>query len=173
MSETLISSDRIQHRVRELAAAIDHEAGDSNPLLICVLKGAYHFASDLHRALTIDAEIDFIQLSSYGRATKSSGDVLLKRDLSTSISSRLIYVVEDIVDTGHTFERLLQHLEDRGPESIRTCSLLSKPARREIEVPIHHLGFEIEDRFVVGYGLDYAERYRGLSHIAVLDESSS
>ena len=166
--QPLIAADDIQRRVREMAVEISHD----HPLgvhLVCVLKGASIFLADLSRALTCDVSIDFIAVSSYGSSTKSSGQVQLTKDLDITLEGRHVVVVEDIVDTGLTLAYLREILKARAPRTLRTACLLSKPSRREVEVNVEYIGFTIEDRFVVGYGLDYQQRYRNLPYIAVLD----
>jgi len=165
--QLLISSDDIQRRVRELAAEIsrDHPLGVH---LVGVLKGACIFLADLARALECDVTMDFIAVSSYGSSTRSSGQVRLLKDLDASLEGRNVVIVEDIVDTGLTLTYLQDILRARAPRSLRTACLLSKPSRREVEVTVDYVGFTIEDRFVVGYGLDHHERYRNLPHIAVV-----
>ena len=165
--QPLIAADDIQRRVREMAKDIsrDHPLGVH---LVGVLKGACIFLADLARALECDVTMDFIALSSYGSSTKSSGQVRLLKDLDTPLEGRHVVIVEDIVDTGLTLTYLQDILRSRGPKSLRTACLLSKPSRRKVDVKVEYIGFTIEDRFVVGYGLDYAEKYRNLPHIAVL-----
>ena len=166
--ETLIPAQDIRARVSALAAEIrrDHPV---DLHLICVLKGAFVFLSDLVRALDGQVTIDFMALSSYGKSTSSSGEVRLLKDLDTGIEGRDVVIVEDIVDSGLTLTYLQDILRARGPRSLRTACLLSKPSRRKIDVKVEYIGFTIEDRFVVGYGLDYAEQYRNLPYIAVLE----
>lgn len=166
--ETLIPAEEIQSRVRALAAEIraDH-AGDVH--LVGVLKGAFMFMADLIRAMPGHVSIDFMALSSYGKSTRSSGEVRLLKDLDFGLEGRDVVIVEDIVDTGLTLTYLQDILRARGPASLRTACLLSKPSRRKVDVKVDYTGFTIEDRFVVGYGLDYAERYRNLPFIGILD----
>ena len=166
--DTLIAAGDIQQRIGALASDIrrDHPDGVH---LVCVLKGAFMFLADLTRALDGDATLDFIAVSSYGVSTKSSGQVQLLKDLSESIEGRDVVIVEDIVDTGLTLNYLQDILRARAPRSVRTACLLSKPSRRKIDVKVEYIGFEIPDKFVVGYGLDYGEKYRSLPYIAVLD----
>ena len=163
----LISADEIQQRVRELAQEIrrDHPDGVH---LVCVLKGAFVFLADLARHLPGEATLDFMAVSSYGMSTKSTGQVQVLKDLDAGIEGRDVVIVEDIVDTGLTLTYLQDILRARNPKSLRTACLLSKPSRRQVNVKVEYIGFTIEDRFVVGYGLDYAEQYRNLPHIAVL-----
>lgn len=167
----LLDAATIQGRVKALAQEIERDspAGDEI-LMICVLKGAFLFTADLVRAMGARVAIDFIAVSSYGAGTKSSGEVRFQKDLDSSLENRDVVIVEDIVDTGLTLKYLQEILRSRAPKSLRTVCLLSKPSRRQVEVPVEYIGFTIEDRFVVGYGLDYAEKYRNLPHIAVLQE---
>ncbi|MGH9158933.1 MAG: hypoxanthine phosphoribosyltransferase, partial [Vicinamibacteraceae bacterium] len=154
----------------ELAAQIEQDYAHVETLhLICVLKGGVMFLTDLVRAMTRPITLDFIALSSYGQSTDSSGEVKLLKDLDTPIAGRDVIVIEDIVDTGLTIMYLQEILRARAPRSLRTACLLSKPSRRQIEVKVEYIGFEIDDRFVVGYGLDFDQRFRNLPYIAVLD----
>src|SRR5688500_19856832 len=166
--QQFISAAQIQDRIRGLASEIrgDHPHGVH---LVCVLKGAFMFLADLARALDGEATLDFMALSSYGTTTKSSGQVQLLKDLDSGLEGRDVVIVEDIVDTGLTLTYLQDILRARAPKTLRTACLLSKPSRRLVDVAVEYIGFTIEDRFVVGYGLDYAEKYRNLAHIAVLD----
>ena len=168
VAEILIDEEQLALRVRELADAISANYEGKNPLLVCILKGGVIFLADLSRQISVVHEIDFMAITSYGNATESSGIVRILKDLDTSISHRHVFIVEDIVDTGHTLEYVIRNLETRGPASVRICTLLSKPTRREIDVATEYVGFEIPDVFVVGYGLDYAEVYRNLPFIGVL-----
>jgi hypoxanthine phosphoribosyltransferase len=167
--QTLYSSEQIQKRVGELALDIrrDHPNGVH---FVCVLKGAFVFLADLARALDGEATLDFMALSSYGDSTRSSGQVQVLKDLGTGIEGRDVVIVEDIVDTGLTLTYLQDILRARSPRTLRTACLLSKPSRRVVEVTVEYVGFTIEDKFVVGYGLDHAERYRHLPYIAVVQE---
>ncbi len=167
----LLDAETIQARIREMAGEIDAAYPKNEPiLLVCVLKGGFMFMADLVRAMAARVSLDFIAVSSYGSGTKSSGEVRFQKDLDTSIEDRHVLLVEDIVDTGRTLKYLQQILARRAPRTIRTACLLSKPSRREVEVPVEYIGFTIEDKFVVGYGLDYDEKYRNLPYIAVLNE---
>jgi hypoxanthine phosphoribosyltransferase len=166
--QPLFTAEQIQLRVRELAREIRHDHPDGVHL-ICVLKGAFVFLADLARALEADATLDFIAVSSYGSSTKSSGQVQLLKDLDAAIEGRDVVIVEDIVDTGLTLTYLQDILRARSPRTLRTACLLSKPSRRQVDVDVEYIGFEIEDRFVVGYGLDHAGRYRNLPFIAVVE----
>ena len=168
--EVLLSAERIQSRIRELGAEIARDYAGRNPLLIAVLKGACTFLSDLMRAADIPLGVEFIAISSYGSAMRTSGEVRILKDLDVAVEGRHILVVEDIVDTGLTLNYLLANLKSRGAESVKLAALLDKHERREKEVPIDYLGFQIPDKFVVGYGLDFAERYRNLPYIAVLKD---
>jgi hypoxanthine phosphoribosyltransferase len=166
--EVLISEEQIQTRIKELGAKIAHDYADRNPLLIGVLKGACLFMSDLMRAIDARLGIEFMAISSYGMSTRTSGEVRILKDLGVPIEGRDILVVEDIVDTGLTLSYLLANLKSRGASTVKLAALLDKVDRRQREVPIDYLGFQIPDHFVVGYGLDFAERYRNLPYIAIL-----
>ncbi len=166
----LISTEDIQRRVRELALEIGRDYADDTQLhLVSVLKGAFVFLGDLVRAMDRSVSLDFMALSSYGKSTSSSGEVRLLKDLDSGLEGRNVIIVEDIVDTGLTLAYLQEILHARGPKSLKTACLLSKPSRRKVDVKVDYIGFTIEDRFVVGYGLDYAEQYRNLPYLAVLD----
>ena len=166
--EVLIPTEKLKARISELGAEIARDYAGRNPLLIGVLKGACLFLSDLMRAADIPLNVEFIAISSYGTEMRTSGEVRILKDLDVAIEGRHILVVEDIVDTGLTLSYLLANLKSRGAESVKLAALLDKYERREKEVPIDYLGFKIPDKFVVGYGLDFAERYRNLPFIAVL-----
>ena len=166
--EVLFSQKQIHDRIKELGAEITRDYAGRNPLLIGVLKGACFFLSDLLRSIDTRLSIEFMAISSYGSSTRTSGEVRIMKDLDVPIEGRDILVVEDIVDTGLTLTYLLENLKSRGAASVKLAALLDKHDRREKEVPIDYLGFQIPDAFVVGYGLDYAERYRNLPFIAVL-----
>jgi hypoxanthine phosphoribosyltransferase len=166
----LLTQEAIQRRVAELAAEIERDyPGGDEIHLVGVLKGGFVFMADLIRAMTPRVTVDFIAVSSYAKSTKSSGEVRLLKDLDSSLEGRHLIIVEDIVDTGLTLTYLQDILRARAPKSLRTACLLSKPSRRQVDVTVEYIGFTIEDKFVVGYGLDYAEKYRNLSYIAVLD----
>ena len=166
---TLIPADEIQDRVRAMGDEIrrDHP-GELH--LVCVLKGAFMFLADLLRALPDTTTIDFVAISSYGKSTRSSGEVRLLKDLDSGLEGRNVVIVEDIVDTGLTLTYLQDILRARGPQTLKTACLLSKPSRRQVDVKVDYIGFTIEDKFVVGYGLDYAEQYRNLPYIAILEQ---
>jgi hypoxanthine phosphoribosyltransferase len=166
-TEILLTAAQIQQRVAELAVQIRHDHPDDLHI-VAVLKGAFIFMSDLARHLPGFVSLDFMAVSSYAKGTTSSGEVRLQKDLDSALDGRHVIIVEDIVDTGLTLNYLQDILRSRGPKSLRTACLLSKPSRRKVDVKVEYIGFSIEDRFVVGYGLDYAEQYRNLPHIAVL-----
>ena len=166
----LIEEEAIQARIRQLAAEIerDYPAGEEIHL-VCVLKGAFVFMADLVRAMSARVTLDFIAVSSYAQSTRSSGEVRLLKDLDSGLEGRHLIIVEDIVDTGLTLTYLQDILRARAPKSLKTVCLLSKPSRRLVDVKVDYIGFTIDDHFVVGYGLDYAEKYRNLPDIAILD----
>jgi hypoxanthine phosphoribosyltransferase len=171
VSEVLVDQGALDRRVAELGEEISADYAGRDLLLVGVLKGAVFFMSDLMRRLTIPCEIDFMAISSYGASTDSSGVVRILKDLDINIEGREVLVVEDIIDSGLTLSYLVRNLEAREPASLEICALLTKPGRREIDVPVRYVGFEIPSRFVVGYGLDFAERYRNLPFVGVLDSS--
>lgn len=165
----LIDETRLQARIQEIADQITADYnGEEDLLLICVLKGGYMFLADLSRALKRPHTLDFMGISSYGSGTQSSGAVQIIMDLKQPINGRNILIIEDIIDSGHTLDYMRRTLLARNPASLRICSLLNKPSRREIDVPVEYIGFDIPDEFVVGYGLDFDELYRNLPFIAVL-----
>jgi hypoxanthine phosphoribosyltransferase len=168
VGQVLIDEDALQGRIRELGREISDDYAGRDLLLIGVLKGAVFFMADLMRQLTVTCEVDFMAISSYGGATDSSGVVRILKDLDINIENRDVLVVEDIIDSGLTLSYLMRNLEAREPASLEICALLTKPDRREIDVPVRYVGFEIPNRFVIGYGLDFAERYRNLPYVAVL-----
>jgi hypoxanthine phosphoribosyltransferase len=170
VGEILVQRDELEHRVRELAKEVSRDYADRDLLLVGVLKGAVFFLSDLMRHLEIDCEVDFMAVSSYGSSTDSSGVVRILKDLDISIEGRHVLIIEDIVDSGLTLSYLLRTLKARNPASLEVCALLTKPERRKVELPIRYVGFEIPNRFVIGYGLDYAERFRNLPFVAVLEQ---
>jgi hypoxanthine phosphoribosyltransferase len=170
----LISAETIAARIRELAAEIERDYPSGDPIhLIGVLKGGFMFVSDLVRAMGPRVTLDFIALSSYAKGTTSSGEVRLLKDLDAALSGRDVIIVEDIVDTGLTLAYLQEILKARGPRTLKTACLLSKPSRRKVDVAVEYIGFTIEDHFVVGYGLDFAERYRNLPYIAILNPAAA
>ena len=167
--EILVQADDLQRRVRELGVEISRDYEGQDLLLICVLKGAVFFLSDLMRQIEVPCTVDFMAVASYGDATESSGVVRILKDLDAAIEDRHVLIVEDIVDSGLTLEYLMRNLSNRGPASLEVCALLTKPARRKTEIRAKYIGFEIPDRFVIGYGLDHAERYRNLPYVAALN----
>jgi hypoxanthine phosphoribosyltransferase len=171
VEEVLLSGEQIQARVAELGAQLAADYAGRDPVLVSVLKGSIVFLADLVRRMEIPLSIDLMEVSSYGASTESSGQVRILKDLSMAIDGREVIVVEDIIDTGLTLNYLLRYLHDKGPASIRICCLLDKPARRLADITIDYRGFTIPDRFVIGYGLDYDERYRNLPYIGVLRPS--
>ena len=170
IGEILIDEETLAARVAELGAEVSADYEGRDLLLIGVLKGAVFFMADLMRHLTVPCEVDFMAISSYGDATDSSGIVRILKDLDINIEGREVLVVEDIIDSGLTLSYLMRNLESREPASLEVCALLTKPSRREIDVRVRYVGFEIPNKFVVGYGLDFAERYRNLPYVGVLDE---
>ena len=170
VGEILIDEETLAARVTELGAEVSADYQGRDLLLIGVLKGAVFFMADLMRHLTVPCEIDFMAISSYGAQTDSSGVVRILKDLDINIEGRNVLVVEDIIDSGLTLSYLMRNLESREPATLEVCALLTKPSRRQIDVPVRYVGFEIPDRFVVGYGLDFAERYRNLPYVAVMSQ---
>jgi hypoxanthine phosphoribosyltransferase len=171
IGEILVQADELAHRVKQLGAQITEDYRGKDLLLIGVLKGAIFFLSDLMRHIEVPCEVDFMAVASYGSATESSGVVRILKDLDAPIEGRDVLIVEDIVDSGLTLSYLLRNLEGRGPASLEVCALLTKPERREVELVPRYVGFEIPNRFAVGYGLDFAERYRNLPYVATLSET--
>src|SRR6184192_2866483 len=169
VTDVLIDRDRLQRRIAELGEEISADYAGRDLLLVGVLKGAVFFMADLMRHLDVPCEVDFMAISSYGDSTDSSGVVRILKDLDINIDGRDVLVVEDIIDSGLTLSYLIRNLEAREPASLEVCALLTKPARREIDVPVRYIGFEIPNRFVIGYGLDFGERYRNLPYVGVLD----
>jgi hypoxanthine phosphoribosyltransferase len=165
----LISAEQVAVRVRELGAAIANDYAARRLVLVCVLKGSFVFAADLSRSIDLPLRIEFLGVRSYGDGSRASGVVQITQDLSRPIEHDDVLIVEDIVDTGLTLAHLMELMRTRGPSSVRVCALLHKPARMRVDVPIDYLGFTVEDHFVVGYGLDIAERYRNLPYIGVVD----
>jgi len=168
VDEILIDEARLQARIVELGEELSTDYAGRDILLIGILKGAVFFMADLMRRLRVPCEIDFMAISSYGAGTDSSGVVRILKDLDINIEDRHVLVVEDIIDSGLTLSYLMRNLEARRPRTLEVCALLTKPERREIDVPVRYIGFEIPNRFVIGYGLDFAERYRNLPFVAVL-----
>jgi len=168
IEEVLVPPDVLQARIAEMGAAISRDYAGQNLLLLAVLKGSVVFLSDLMRNITLPHTIDFMATSSYGNALESSGAVRILKDLDASIQGLDVLIVEDIIDTGHTLDYLVRMLRARMPRSLEICTLLNKPSRREVPVPVKYVGFDIPDRFVLGYGLDFMEQYRNLPYVAVL-----
>jgi len=168
IGEMLVQPDELARRVQALGEEISSDYAGRDLVLIGVLKGAIFFLSDLMRAITVPCEVDFMAVASYGSATDSSGVVRILKDLDASIEGRDVLIVEDIVDSGLTLQYLMRTLEARKPASLEVCALLTKPERRKIETDARYIGFEIPDKFAIGYGLDYAERYRNLPYVAAL-----
>ena len=168
IGEILVQADELQHRIKEMAADVSRDYKDKDLLLIGVLKGAVFFLADLMRHLDIPCEVDFMAVASYGSSTDSSGVVRILKDLDAPLEGRDVLIVEDIVDSGLTLQYLMRTLEARGPRSLEVCALLTKPERRKVDMPARYVGFEIPDKFAIGYGLDYAERYRNLPYVAAL-----
>lgn len=171
IQEVLFSEQQLADKVAELGARISADYEDKNPLVVSVLKGSYVFMADLTRKITIPCNVDFMAVSSYDAGTKTTGEVQIIKDIGSKIDGRHLIIVEDILDSGVTLSFLMKILKARGAASIRLCTLLSKPERRKVDVPVDYLGFEIPDAFVVGYGLDYAEKYRNLPYIGILKPS--
>ncbi len=169
IAKILITRDALHHRIAELGATISRDYASNDLLLVCVLKGGFLFLSDLIRAIQIPHAIDFMAISSYGGArTESSGVVRILMDLNASIENRHVLIVEDIIDTGRTLSYITENLRTRNPASLKICTLLNKPSRRQVQVAIDYIGFDIPNEFVVGYGLDYNEIYRNLPFVGVL-----
>jgi len=169
VAEVLVTGEQLQARIAELGAQVSRDYAGQNPVLVCVLRGAVVFVADLMRQLDMPFEVDFMSVSSYGgKNTQSTGVVRILMDLGTNIENRPVLIVEDIIDTGRTLSYMMQNLQTRRPASIKVCALLDKPTRRQVYVPIAYVGFEIPDKFVVGYGLDFNEHYRNLPYVGVL-----
>ena len=169
VQEVLISAERMQARVAELGAQISRDYEGKNPVIVGVLVGAAVFTADLLRCITIPCFLDFVAISSYGKESRSSGVVRIIKDLDESVESRHVVIIEDIIDTGLTLNYLLDMMRHRNVASVKVCSMLDKPSRRLTNVEVDYVGFEVPDEFVVGYGLDFAQRYRNLPYVAVLD----
>lgn len=169
VGEVLIEEEALRRRVRELAEEVSADYEGREPLVIGVLKGAVFFIADLLRQMTVPVELDFMAVSSYGSSTHSSGVVRILKDLDIPIAGRHVLLVEDVIDSGLTLSYLMKNLRSRGPASLEICTLLTKPGHRRLNLPIRYVGFDLPDAFVIGYGLDYSERYRNLPFIAVLE----
>ncbi len=172
MSETirvLIEEEKLNERIAEIGATISKDYEGEQVCLICILKGATFFACELSKRITVPVDLEFMAVSSYGDSTESSGVIEVKWDLEESIENKNVIVVEDIIDTGRTLKYLLEELHGRGPKSVKLCAMLDKPQRRVVDVKPDYVGFEVPDEFVVGYGLDYSQRYRNLPYIGILE----
>jgi hypoxanthine phosphoribosyltransferase len=170
IGEALVSEEALKRRVRELGEEISRDYEGKDLFLVGVLKGAVFFLSDLMRCIEVPCEVDFMAVASYGSSTDSSGVVRILKDLDATIEGKDVLIVEDIIDSGLTLSYLLRTLRAREPRSLEVCALLTKPERREVDLPIRYTGFEIPNKFVIGYGLDHAERYRNLPYVAVLQD---
>ena len=168
IDRVLISSEDIQLRVRQLGNEISNDYKDSVPIFVCILKGAYPFLADLTRCVSVDHEVDFMAVSSYDGGTQSTGVVKIEKDLKSNITNRDVILVEDIIDTGLTIDNLMDLLKTRNPRSIRVAAVVDKKVARKKDVPLHYVGFEIPNEFVIGYGLDYDEKYRNLPFIGIM-----
>ena len=168
--KVLLSEEEVDSRIKQIAAKVSKDYAGKEIHLICVLKGGVFFTCELAKRITIPVTIDFMSVSSYGNSRESSGIVKIAKDLDEPILDKEVLVVEDIIDSGKTLNHLKPMLESRNPASLHLCTLLSKPDRREVEVPVRYIGFEVPDEFVVGYGLDYAQKYRNLPYIGVVEE---
>lgn len=164
-----ISEEKLDKRIREIAAEISKDYAKKEIRLVCILKGSIFYTCELAKRLTVPVTLDFMSVSSYGSGTESSGDIKIKKDLDESIEGLDVIVVEDIIDSGNTLSKLIPMLKDRNPASIKVTTLLDKPDRREVDMNVDYVGFEIEDKFVVGYGLDYDQRYRDLPYIGIVE----
>src|ERR687887_2805971 len=169
IGDILVQADELTARVRELGEEISRDYADRDLLLVGILKGAVPFLADLMRHLSIDCELDFMAVSSYGSSTDSSGVVRILKDLDAPIEGRDVLIVEDIIDSGLTLQYLIRNLKARSPRSLEVCALLTKPERRRVDLPTRYVGFEIPNRFAVGYGLDHAQKFRNLDYVAVLE----
>jgi hypoxanthine phosphoribosyltransferase len=168
IGEVLVTPEELKRRVAELGTEISRDYEGRDLVLVGVLKGAVMFLADLMRELTVPCELDFMAVSSYGSSTDSSGVVRILKDLEASIEGRDVLIVEDIIDSGLTLQYLMRNLKARNPRSLEVCALLTKPERRRVDLPTRYVGFEIPNRFAIGYGLDHAQKYRNLDYVAVL-----
>jgi hypoxanthine phosphoribosyltransferase len=172
IGEVLVATEDLERRIGELGAEISRDYEGRDLVMVGVLKGAVLFLADLMRELTVDCEVDFMAVSSYGSETDSSGVVRILKDLDASIAGRDVLIVEDIIDSGLTLHYLMRNLRAREPRSLEVCALLTKPERRRVDLPIRYVGFEIPNRFAIGYGLDHAQRYRNLGYVAALNHQA-
>lgn len=168
VARILVSEEEIKAIVKRLASEVSRDYDGKNLIIICILKGAFVFLSDLVRALDIDCEVDFMAVSSYGSGIKTSGRIKIEKDLSLDIRGYHVLIAEDILDSGRSLSKITEMLKGRNPESVEICTLFSKPSRREVDIEAKYVGMEVSDEFIVGYGLDYAEKYRSLPYIGVL-----
>ncbi len=173
IGETLVEEADLARRIEELGAEISRDYEDRDLIMVGILKGAVPFLADIMRRLTVPAELDFMAVSSYGSSTDSSGVVRILKDLDASIEGRDVLIVDDIIDSGLTLHYLLRNLKARNPASLEVCALLTKPERRRVDLPIKYVGFEIPNRFAIGYGLDYKQRFRNLTYVAALADEAS
>lgn len=170
VKEVLLSEEQISQKVKEIATQIEKDFKGEELLVVGILKGASVFVSDLIRKINLDVNIDFMSVSSYGNSTESSGVVKIIKDLDVNIEGKNVLVVEDIIDSGLTLSKLVEVLQTRNPKSLKLCTLLDKPERRKVNIPVDYVGFVIEDKFIVGYGIDWAEKYRNLPYIGIVSE---
>ncbi|GAA3647755.1 hypoxanthine phosphoribosyltransferase [Asaccharospora irregularis] len=170
VTDVMLSEDQIKVKVYELAKQIERDFKGEELLVVGILKGASVFVSDLIRCIDLDVNIDFMSVSSYGNSTKSSGTVKILKDLDVDIEGKNVLIVEDIIDSGLTLSNLVAALKTRNPKSLKLCTLLDKPERRKVDIKVDYIGFVIEDKFIVGYGIDYAEKYRNLPYIGIVGE---
>ena len=168
--KVLIPNDMLIKKIKEIANKINKEYKGEKIKLVCILKGSIFFTCELAKYITVPVKIDFMQVSSYGNNTISSGNINIKKDLDESIENENIIIIEDIIDSGNTLKKLTEILKDRNPKSLKICTLLNKPSRRKVQINIDYNGFEIEDEFVVGFGLDYAQEYRNLPYIGIISD---
>ena len=170
VTETLLTEEEIRSKVKELGKKIESDFQGEDLLVVGILKGACVFVSDLIRNINLDVNMDFMSVSSYGKATQSSGTVRILKDLDVDIEGKNVLIVEDIIDTGLTLKNLFETLKTRNPKSLKLCTLLDKPERRTVDIAVDYVGFVIPDKFIVGYGIDYAEKYRNLPYIGIVGE---
>lgn len=170
LKEILLTQQQLADKTKELAQRISNDYRGKEFVMVTVLKGGFIFASDLVRQMDIDVDINFMAVSSYGSGTRSSGNVKIVKDLDSDVRGKHVLIVEDIVDSGHTLSFLMQLMKERGAVDVKICTILNKPSRREVDIDVAYLGYDIPDEFVVGYGLDYDERYRNLPYLATLKE---
>ena len=166
----MFTEEQIREKVIELGKQIENDYKGEEILVVGILKGANVFTCDLIRQIDLDVKIDFMSVSSYGSGTESSGTVRILKDLDTDIKGRNVLIVEDIIDSGRTLSNLVKELQIREPKSLKLCTLLDKPSRRVVDVDVEYVGFEIEDKFIVGYGIDYAEKYRNLPYVGIVED---